>query len=403
MEKKLKVITDRGLFISLALLFVYAFWYQYVSTSNTNLFSLLGIICLFFCFSRLKLKFSYYQDLSALIAFMIFCSLTLIINDFSFDRHLTRLISMYKYMIPLLGIYLYVDGERRKFKHILVAVCITTVLMFLSIQRSSIVYQTGAVTFGSSNGMNTNVLSSIICLGLFSALYLLFDSKNKAVNIILIIYIMYCLYTQILAASRRGFIEFCFLLILSLYSYVQIRYKKKVIVKLLGFLALFLGIYFIYSYLSNNSSSIALMQRFLIRDSKGDQNRVFYMHTAFDLFKQSPIIGMGLGSVEKSIGIYSHSLYLELIASTGIVGTLILLGLFCKEIIFVGKKSFAKNNTSVQSIISCRLVFAFIISILIGGICVVYIYDLYFYIMISLILAHRKIILFEQNTNASKC
>lgn len=392
-----KTITDKGLFISLTLLFVYAFWYQYVSASNTNLFSLLGIMCLFFCFARLRINLNYYKELLAVVVFMLFCGFTLIINGYSFDRHLIRLISMYKYMIPLLGIFLYVDGKRRKFKHILVAICLTTILMFISIHFSSIVYRSGAITFGRASGMNTNVLSSIVCLGLFSALYLLFDSRNRTVIFLLIIYIAYCMYIQILAASRRGFIVLFFMLILSLYSFVQIKYRKRIIVKILGVLSLLLGIYLIYTYLSNNSSSIALMQRFATRDSMGDQNRVFYMHTSLDLFKQSPIVGMGLGSVEKSIGIYSHSLYLELLASTGIVGTGILLGpLFICEIIYTAKKSISNNSTSIRNIISCRLVLIFIISILLGGIGVVYIYDLYFYIMISLILSHRKIMAYEQ-------
>ena len=402
MQINLKAITDKGLFISLTLLFIYAFWYQYISTSGTNLFSILGVMCLFFCFARLKLNLNYYRELLSVFIFIVFCSLTLIINDFSFYRHLTRLVSMYKYMIPLLGIYLYVDGKREKFKQILVVICITTVFMFISIHGSSIVYQSGAVTFGSSNGMNTNVLSSIICLGLFSALYLLFDSRNRVSVILLIIYIVSCMYTQILAASRRGFVEFCFLLVLSLYAFVQIKFRNKTIVKVFGFLALIVGIYLIFTFLSSNSSSIVLMQRFASRDSTGDQNRLFFMHTALDLFKQSPVFGMGLGAVETRIGVYSHSLYLELLASTGIVGSFILLCLlFLYEIIYVGKKSFVNNNMSIRNIISCRLVLIFIISILLGGIGVVYIYDLYFYIMISLILSHRKIIANEKSAGAS--
>ena len=394
MRVKQKSITEKGLYISITLLFIYAFWYQYINI-NSNLFTILGVLCLLFCFARLKLNINYYKELTSLIVFMAFCSITLIINNFSFDRHLVRLISMYKYMIPLLGIYLYVDGDRRRFKHILISICITTVLMFISIHGSSIVYKTGAITFGRSADMNTNVLSSIICLGLFSALYLLF-------RIILIIYICYCLYTQILAASRRGFVEFCFLLILSLFSYVQIKYRNKMIVKILGVLALLLGAFLVYTYLSINSSSIALMQRFATKDSIGDQNRIFYMHSSIELFKQSPFIGMGLGSVEKSIGMYSHSLYLELLASTGIVGSIFLLcSLFLNELIFLGKFSLIRNNQNIRNVISCRLVFVFIISILIGGIGVVYLYDLYFYIMIALVLSHRKFADLEKNTNSS--
>ena len=93
---------------------------------------------------------------------------------------------------------------------------------------------------------------------------------------------------------------------------------------------------------------------------------------------------------------YSHSLYLELLASTGIVGSFVFLGLlFVKEIVFLIQNSSDKCDMNIRKVISCRLVLVFIISILIGGIAVVYLYDLYFYIMISLILSHRKIILLE--------
>ena len=65
------------------------------------------------------------------------------------------------------------------------------------------------------------------------------------------------------------------------------------------------------------------------------------MQTGIDIFKQRPIFGAGADAVRSYLGYagnknvsYSHSNYIELLASFGIVGTLIYYWYFLKQTIF---------------------------------------------------------------------
>lgn len=82
---------------------------------------------------------------------------------------------------------------------------------------------------------------------------------------------------------------------------------------------------------------VLLALRFGVFSSKGfarvssslyeDEYREAYWRMALDAFYDSPLVGHGLGSIWWTVGFYSHSIITDLLAETGIIGTLITLSI----------------------------------------------------------------------------
>ena len=91
-------------------------------------------------------------------------------------------------------------------------------------------------------------------------------------------------------------------------------------------------------------------------------------------------------------GMYSHSMYHELLACTGIVGTCILVGNLIINMVRLFIDSFKIDDGYSDLKICSRCMMLFVGAILVGGFAVVYIYDMYFYIILGLIAASSKVI-----------
>ena len=68
-------------------------------------------------------------------------------------------------------------------------------------------------------------------------------------------------------------------------------------------------------------------------------NNRYFWPLAWDAFLDSPIIGHGLGSIWYMLGSYSHNLFLDLLAETGIIGTTIMSIFLFSFIYFIEKIS----------------------------------------------------------------
>ena len=92
------------------------------------------------------------------------------------------------------------------------------------------------------------------------------------------------------------------------------------------------------------------------------------------------------------MGMYSHSMYHELLACTGIIGTFILVGNLIFYMLRLFSDSFKIDNDYCDLKICARSMMLFVGAILLGGFAVVYIYDMYFYVILGLIAASSKVI-----------
>ncbi len=151
-------------------------------------------------------------------------------------------------------------------------------------------------------------------------------------------------YFGIVLTGRRAFILFFPTVIILLCLFFMYKSRKKSI-KILGFIT---------------SITIALIVVFFLKDAiihlltRGEgtgialRNREIYWGLAFDMFKKSPIIGMGMRSYDYFYNILSgrdivfagaHNCYFQLLAEIGALGTLIFICFIVSNAVRTAKRS----------------------------------------------------------------
>lgn len=383
-------IVSRILALFLGLFFLYAFWYQYAYAPVGKALPLMGGAILFLSLCNIKRVRGYYRELLPIFGFTIYVALFGLISAYDVATSKSFFFNICEYLIPMVGVYVYVDSDYEKFLKVLNMLVISVVMICLSSLINGHVTNTGAIIVGS---LNANVESSLLALGVISAILLLFRNGAKIFEkIILLVSILLFVKTQIDCASRRGFVVVLFLIVTGLLVAIRTRYRNNRIVKWLTVLSVICGILVILTTFSETIEGSVLFERFGSRGNEGDRLRKVYQAKALTLFFRSPLLGTGLGYVSVYAGMYSHSMYYELLACTGIIGTSIIVGLLVTNMYRLFSYSNKIDEKNKELIIFTRCMMLFVLAILLGGFAVVYIYDMYFYVMLGLIASACKVI-----------
>jgi O-antigen ligase len=213
---------------------------------------------------------------------------------------------------------------------------------------------------------------------------------NKPGKIIYLASILMVLLVQVLTASRRGFIIALAFCMLAVFFAILPRYTKKYSVRRLAWVTLLLlliavAIVYLGSYiLYETALGIRLSGKFI----SGDSLRDYYKLIARQQFSKHPVLGVGLNGLKSVMGVYSHSLYYETLACTGVVGAIVLF----TTLLLLGKKMFMNIYKVApkhpDKLYISRLSFFFFLSaVVIAGLAVTMIYDFWFYICIAILVA----------------
>jgi len=383
-------IVNAILAVFLGLFFIYAFWYQYAYTPIGMALPLLGGMILFLSLCNLKLNLGYYNFLFPIFAFVAHIAIFGLIVSRSVGTSKTYVLNICEYLIPMIGVYTYIDSDYKKLIGVLKMLVISVTMIAFSSLINGHSTNTGAIIIGT---LNANVESSLLALGTISAIIILSSSQTKFFEkMILVGAILLFTKVQIDCASRRGFAVLLFLILAGLLVVIRTKYKDNKLVKWLILLTVVCAFFVIITTLSETLEGSVLFERFSSKTNEGDRLRKVYQAKALSLFFQSPLLGTGLGYVAVYAGMYSHSMYHELLACTGIVGTGILVGNLIIDMVRLFLDSFKIDETDSDLKICARCMMLFTGAILLGGFAVVYIYDMYFYVILGLIAASCKVI-----------
>ena len=378
-------------FVTASAFLLYSLWFQHVYSSVNGAFNFFGIAFLGLLILNPG-KRGFYRELGFVFAFLGVILLESLLTARYKAESLQWFMTILKYALPMLVIFLYAGGEIRKLNKILWVIWIATILLAFNLLLHPVVTNTGALSVGK---LNVNTLSSFLLLGLMSSLILFFQedtSKRKRVFLLLgaVLYTV----AQVNAASRRGFLVFAFVIGFVLWESVQIRNKNSPIAKVL--LAVFIVIcgVMIANLFVEKYADTVLVSRLLgtaTDVAEGDRVRALLQAGAISLFISDPLFGGGLNSVAQVIGVYSHSLYFELLGCTGIIGTVTLLPFFLFNLFFSIRqlRKHGRELNRDRDYLAMNEI-AFCLAVLISGYAVVFIYDMYFYIMIAIIASVRK-------------
>ena len=379
-------------FAVVCIFLLYALWFQYAMYPINGALPALAITMLVLEILSLK-RFAYYLPLWFVFVFMGLAAILGIpfaeYRSVTIDAFLNNL----SLMIPMVSIFSSIDYDKERLKKLFIVVCIVVSALSISLLSKGSASATGALVIGD---LNSNVYSAFIFLGVMATLYLLGGSNNKLFTVVLfLVFILEC-FVEFMAASRRGALVLAFMLVTYIHSLLIIKYKRKTGNKLVIIL---IGVIVVLIVLTNLNadSSLVLVQRLLGGETHGDLMRAKYQAVAWEQFLRSPFWGNGLAAVQGEIGVYSHSLYYELLACTGIFGVLVLLVPLIRKALFFRMVSNQVEDITIK--MESRTMFWSIIGFFLTGIAVVFIYDVTFYVFIGIYASYQGILETEIYSN----
>jgi|GEM_PF-5016167 len=167
----------------------------------------------------------------------------------------------------------------------------------------------GAVQWiGTFSGTNTTAMLLIFLLGLnFGLLFLSKSIVSKAVWLSVCLIVLYAFY---LTHSRGGFIGL--ITILGAYFYRRVNINLKVFVPL----AIMLGLAVIVLKPQEEGRGLG---------ESSSPERVELFHQSLQVFKNNPVIGIGVGQFARNNPVKkrAHNIYLQQLAETGLVGAVL--------------------------------------------------------------------------------
>lgn len=370
-----------GIFVMLYIL--YTFWFQYAVVEVSGMLSILGLTILGLTIIEIKSLNKYINLIPLIIFWILLVGISLIKGSMISIQYTFEIA---KYLIPCIGVFTYATKSEEHFRKILSIIAFACVLLAISLCIKGEVNQEGARQLF---GLNTNQASNFLTIGFFSTLFLI-DLKKLAVfrNIYYITLCVVMCFAQILCASRRGFIIMIFLLTGYIYCWLSIMLKNKYVMKFIIIFMILLIIAFLLSTYGSVFADSAIMRRLSGENTTGDLARARYQTIAFQMFKQNPLIGKGLGAVEKVAGAYCHSLYYELLACTGIMGFSVIISylLYMIRKTWKLREHYIKCNR--EKAFQACFVMIFVVSLFVSGVAMVFIYESYFYIVIAIICSY---------------
>ena len=183
---------------------------------------------------------------------------------------------------------------------------------------------------------NPNVLGMYINYSLISILYLLSKLKKQKIIIFFLVSILILSILAIFSTgSRKSIISF--LLILLTYITYQYKFKlKNIVYATLVILTLWLS----FDNLTELTQDSSLINRLSSDElESGIDGRTNLIKSGFNVFLDYPLTGTGLANWSYNSNLpyfkYSHNYYIEVLANTGIIGFILIIGIYCKLTIYV--------------------------------------------------------------------
>lgn len=378
--------------VSIFLLILYAFFFQYGVISISNAMLVLNAVCILFGVAHVvagafKRKKTFY---SGIIVFVMISIITSILFGASASASIDTGIRMIEYCLTGLSIFLYSISSENRFKNVLLLTWASIVLLAINVfLNGTVVNYQRAIGIGS---LNSNEMSSFFVLMLFCTFYLYGETSSRFQRIILWVSLFLVFFIQIQLASRRGFIVMVFMIVANI-IFAVIPYsnrnnsRRRLIVYSLIIIAGAIAFIELRDYILG---STVLGERLVGTMTGGDAARARYREFAFNQFKLHPVFGVGVGGINYLQGVYSHSLFYEVLSCTGIIGSIILLTAFVNPFKELSIKLY-KNRNALESdklkIYYVKVLLIYIAALFISGFAVVMIYDFYFYLSLGLIAA----------------
>ena len=219
---------------------------------------------------------------------------------------------------------------------LLFIVCMTTYIRgkveinFLAILITSLIFILYALSIGNFSFMltgyervhNVNEFGYQVAICIACVMYFFYEKSFKQ-RMIVITIILILFSFLIIAASRKNFLgALTFMALFALLYFIR-KFKINIFTAT-GMILIYIILYFIYQYIYETTFLGARLSTVAeLGLAKAEHSRIEMYIMGWDLFLKFPIFGAGLNQNQPITGWYSHSDYIEVLSTTGIVGFLL--------------------------------------------------------------------------------
>lgn len=220
---------------------------------------------------------------------------------------------------------------------ILFADIVFTLVSFLVMIRGNDLTTGGLIS--DTSGMLYQDIAYYSAYAFGFTVYLLHEYKGITRNIIMTIGVMALVLVQIftcfMSGGRGGVVLFAVLLIYGIMSVYGIKKTYKIIIPILGIgLVIVLLFPAIINRLGIDLKGFTRILNIFDMNDLSTQGRTAYAYEAIQMFKRNPLLGNGIGSIFFYLGNYSHNMFTDVLAETGILGFVVFVFIlvhFCKK------------------------------------------------------------------------
>lgn len=350
------------------------FYAVYISQAFTNIpgysimvYFFIDIVLLYYHF-KLRLEGGLLKELTyESKAYMVFFVLILIPGLFitpNIQSYLYGYIKGVHYLVLFIAVY-YVVKKTNSLDFIFKVLGIVIFAYALTAFLNGTI-DAGRLTVSEKGNYNT--LAVYMSFGLILAVY--FWNKGFVYKILSIIYIPFAASNIFLSGSRKGFLITAafFVLMAIIYYWPLFVSQNRIRIRIgIGILVVILLTVVFYDQVAQLYSDSILAQRFNLAYSEDAATigRVQMYQEAFRLFTEYPLLGIGYDNYKylAGFGVFSHSTYAEVLASSGIIGTVIYFSIYISILVKLVKLYFVKRKLNmpffVESIFLCFMLINF--------------------------------------------
>ncbi len=311
------------------------------------------MLAIFTAFSSGGVSFKLFylpRESKILILFLTFTLFSTLFSG-SFPSYILRYIAQILLCIVLLAMYSLEKPEENFLRFVFT---VSTVIYALLTIWSC--YQLGTTRYYHDSIVlfNTKLDPNFIGIPFVSASVLILDNilegKKRLINLVCYVILTIAI---VYTASRGNMLSLLISNILVLSVYLQ-KNKVSIVTKIIWVMLIVVAVVYLSKYLASNYT--LQWERMTVFGEENDNGRIELWNRAFNAWRQSPVLGKGLGAMTRIYGKASHNTYIQLLSETGVIGFM-LFSMFSMRLL---AKTFRVNKTYFCILTGCLLQIMFL-------------------------------------------
>lgn len=284
----------------------------------------------------------------------------------------------------------YYGTTRGSFDFITWNYALITVILSIIFLSSPVLVSNEAMRYSISEEVNPNAFAVTLSIGIWSILGLV--SRKKISLMIGTVLCVPIIMSTVMTASKKGFISMGLVVLLWLFFvFIPLSERKDSLKKLkrMGITLVLCAVlvFLLYKYVMDS----ALLYRFkILGQDESTLARINFYSNGWNIIKKSPIFGHGFAGFSYFFkGYYSHSTFIEVVASGGIPLAVIYLFsylMIAKKLLFQ-KRLLRQTGNFADNRVQIRMQTIMFIILIVNAFTVIHIYDLTSQMMFGMTIA----------------